>query len=529
MAAKIEFVHTSLKTFCNENAGFAISKELFEDILEKYIKKSKAYLTGLTSNEKFKDLDVTFDADITVNNLNLEFLSVVGVPPEISIGNQNQVAFTANLIANLDNTPICEFDIEYSSLIAHLLLVDKKLKLVLKNHQSSEVRFAKLWETDGQLKNKFEQQYGFDRQTWVSLTYHLKAASIISNYEIASRFFAAIVFPDFFSVFRGIKFGNNGYFEAAKLDSGEDLIMFTASSSIDFEPCPRDPVDGTIRLKPSSTQANSNTTHGQQELSIGRSNWSPTDESELTTQSPTNPDIVVEVDEDSLAKSFPVHREDDTFNSEGEWRVPWIEDGHVFLYTPLEVLKVNFDGIVKPAIGDNDRDSWGPFYYEWWVSAQLQSFELRLQRGFPITFKILVPLEVHGQGGAGIKIGSVRYQVTGANFNGRVDPFEIGFRIMLDWPRREILFESKIDNIRAHGFRFTASPLNFPLNKIFDVVLSKAAEAIINDQAGKILNSTRIPIANLQLLEEFGSLVGGLAGFEDGDGTTMGVKYLNLN
>ena len=269
--------------------------------------------------------------------------------------------------------------------------------------------------------------------------------------------------------------------------------MFSASSSLNFGPCPVDPVAGSIRLEDLPDSPIGQTGDHNDDLRIS------------VVVSESSPAIHYRSDAEPLK----------------------LNEGQVFLYIPIQLLNVNFDGVIKPAVKISDRSSWGPFYYRWEITPSLKG-QVNLSRTnlWPITFRLQAPLEVSGQAGAGVKIGSVRYEAVAMMFEGDVDPFDIEFRVMLDWPRREISFESRIERINAHDFYFTTMPLDFPVNKIVDVILSGAAKTIVNEQAEKILSVTRIPIANLQLLEEVADLDRGLAGYSDSHGNaTMGVLY----
>ena len=497
MALTVSDVHKALQEFCSDNnAGIGISEELFLHLLRTHIQRS-VHLKGLPSNQKFAGFEVTFDVELKTPNIALDLHPHDGKSPLVSVNK-----FTAKLAATIDSKQICEIGIEFSELKAHLLLMNRKLKLKLINHNATETDFIKGWEKDQTVKSHFENNHKFEDKTWERLTHHFKAISIISTYEIAETFFDAIVFPDFFAIFRGITFGDNGHLEVNKENDKENdkenLVMFSASSALNFDPCPVDPVDGAIRLDASMSDGGK---------------------------------IKVIVNKDSPARFYRSdnHRGSE-FNSERNSEFK-LEDGHVFLYTPIQLLSTNFDGVVKPAVRISNSDSWGPFYYRWEITPGLKDqFSVSLDKEWPITFKIKAPLEVSGQAGAGIKIASVRHEAIGMMFDGKVDPFEIGFRIMLDWPRREILFESKVEDILAHDFHFTTSPLDFPLDKIFDVILTEVAKTIVNMQAGKILKATRIPIANLQLLEEVakpfnGRVEKGLVGYSDrNDNVTIGVK-----
>ncbi len=500
MTLPVKRAHHDLRKFCGCNAGFGISKALIESLLMMHINRSQPLLSDLPSTQRFhigdkgNGLLVSFDAGLTIREMKLSMSSQQLMRPQVDLG-----PIVVTLVVKMDNRKVCEIDIIFNKIEASLSIVERRLQLNLIHQDSQETSFVGAWHrdqktqsyVDPETKIHFENVHAFDADTWRRLELYFRAISLIATHEIAAAFLEAVMFPDLFSIFKGVVFGANDHLG---LNGDGDLLMFTASSSLVLEECPIAPVTGTIRLDTDISPS-----AGDLDDSLPR--------------------VAVQVQKNSPALEYQSKSE----NTER------LNTGDVFFYAPIQLLNVNFDGAIRPAIKISDRDTWGPFYYRWEVTPSLkEKVSISLEKRWPITFNLDAPLRVSGQAGAGVKIGSVRYEAASTAFEGIVCPFQIEFRIMLDWSRREIVFESRISQIEGHSFNFvTASDLGFPLNKIVDVVLGAAARTVVNEQAEKTLSVTRIPIANLNLLESVASLVEGLAGYADCSGnTTMGVSYV---
>ncbi|MCF2221023.1 hypothetical protein H9Q08_17190 [Chryseobacterium sp. PS-8] len=275
--------------------------------------------------------------------------------------------------------------------------------------------------------------------------------------------------------------------------------MFTADTTLNFLQCPTHNATGQTRIQSVATVKGS-------QYSIGET---PTNNGNISVETV--------ISADSPSSHYP--SEHDTEK---------ISTGDVFLFTPIELLKINFN-VVKPSITASDSDNYGPIYWRYSVNAAVKSVDLKLIQNWPIEFRLSIPTEVTGQAGAGIKIGCIRYEATGAMFDGEVEPFDIDFKIDLDWEIMQIVFVSKIKNIKGKNFNFRTFPqLDFPVSEIIDFILARASEFIITEQADKMLNVTRIPIANLNILNRFAQIrQKHLAGETDQDGNvTIGVELL---
>jgi hypothetical protein len=240
----------------------------------------------------------------------------------------------------------------------------------------------------------------------------------------------------------------------------------------------------------------------------------------ISGSTPETVTVEVGIDPTSNTTQYPIR------NNEGSGPER-IRTADVFLFTPIQLLEVNFKQ-VKPSVTASDKGKVGPVRWRYSVTAALTSFHLKLIDPWPIEFEMSLPFEITGQAAAGVKIGCINYEAVGAMFHGDVDPFKIRFKIELDWRSRQIVFVSKIHDIKAHGFQFSTFPqMDFPLTQILDYILARAAEFVVSKQADRILNITRIPIADLRIMEKIAEIVpNALAGETDTKGNaTMGLKF----
>jgi hypothetical protein len=500
---QVQQAHQSLLNFSGMNAGIGISIELIKRLINDQLQRLAGHFSNIESNQRFKNsLKVSFTGDFDTSNLAFKFVNFVNPNdaneffPQVEITNMK-----INIKGFLESKQVVEIGVEYPTIIGIIQLVDKRIKITLFNEFHQETSFNKLWETDIVVKTFFESNpYNFILEDWNQLVIYFKATSIFSGRDIAESFIDSLKLPDIYKIFNGIKFGNNGKLGA---DKTGDLLMFTADSQINFSNCPTFNATG-------QTQVTSNSKfEGIDDVTyrIG--------------EAPKDKNLIVEtsIDETSPTLHYPVEN-----NTER------ISTGDIFLFTPIDLLRVNFD-IVKPSVTASDTDNFGPIYWRYSVNAAVKSIALNLVNIWPIEFRLSLPTEVTGQAGAGIKIGCIRYEAAGAMFDGEVDPFDINFKIYLDWASRQIVFISKIENIKGRNFSFRTFPsLEFPISEIIDFILGRASEYVITEQAGKILNVTRIPIANLDIINKFAEIIpNALAGETDAIGNvTMGVKFKHV-
>jgi len=498
----VQDAHLSLLDFSGQNAGIGISIELIKRLINDQLQRLSGHFSHLESNQRFKNtLKVSFTGDFDTAGLAFRFVNVFNPADANEFFPQVQLSgLKLKIKGFLEEKQVVEIEVEYAEINGIIQLIDKHIKISLFNEVHNEINFVKNWENEDQLKQFFENApYNFVADDWNQLVVYFKATSLFSGRDIAEAFIDSLRLPDIFKTFIGIKFGENAKLGA---DRSGNLLMFTADSSVNFNNCPTFNATGRTQVNSVSKVMNGDGTN----YTIGNA--------------PEHSNLIVEttIDQNSQTLHYPVD----------DGNIEKISTGDIFLFTPINLLRVNFD-VVKPSVTASDNGSFGPVYWHYSVTAAVKSINLDLTSSWPIEFKLSLPTEVTGQAGAGIKIGCIRYEALGAMFDGQVDPFDISFKIYLDWGSKQIVFISKIENIKGHDFHFRTFPdLSFPISNIIDSILAKASENVITEQAGKILNVTRIPIANLDLVNRFATLVNALAGESDGLGNvTMGVKFQN--
>jgi hypothetical protein len=498
----VQDAHQSLLDFSGQNAGIGISIELIKKLIDDQLQRLSGHFKNLDSNQRFKGtLNVSFSGEFDTSGLTFKFVNIFNPLDANEFFPQVQLnGLKLKIKGFLEQKQVVEIEIDYSEINGIVQLVDKHLKISLFNEVHNETNFIKIWETDNESRLFFENDpYHFTGDDWNQLVVYFKATSLFSGRDIAEAFIDSLKLPDIYKIFNGIRFGENTKLGA---DHSGNLLMFTANSSINFNNCPTYNATGRTQL---NSVSKVNGGDGKR-YPIG--------------DAPKNNGLVIEttVDENSPTLHYPV---EDNFER--------ILIGDIFLFTPINLLRINFD-VVKPSVTASNSGSFGPVYWRYSLTAAVNKIELNLINLWPIEFRLSLPTEVTGQAGAGIKIGCIRYEALGAMFDGQVSPFDINFKIYLDWASRQIVFISKIENIKGHDFHFRTFPdLSFPISNIVDVILAKASENVISEQAGRMLNVTRIPIANLDIINRFAEIIpNALAGSSDDLGNvTMGVKFNN--
>jgi hypothetical protein len=509
--------HAALSAFSQRNAGIGISIELIRRLIMDQIKRSATRFNMLPSDRPYissidNRYEVLFSGIFITDELSINFINVENPEnsneffPEVEIHNLKlQLEGFLEIKSEDENNiekKLVIISIDYPLISGTIKLIDKKLKIFLSNLTHTENEPVYLWETEQELKDYFEDNstHRFIEDDWRKLILYFKATSFFSGGYIANAFIDSLNLPDIFKIFNGVKFG-----EQTKLgsDNTGNLLMFTAESTLNFLQCPAYNAIGQTSVESTAKIENKTT-----EYQIGEA---PTNEGKIIVESKIN--------DTSESLNYPaIHQSDQ--------RTERISEADVFLFTPIEMLKANFD-IVKPSVTASDFDNFGPIYWRYSVTASVQSINLSLINNWPIEFRLSIPTEVTGQAGAGVKIGCIRHEAAGAMFDGKIEPFDVNFKIDLDPRTMQVIFVSKIENIKGKNFYFRTFPkLKFPITEIIDFILARAAEYVITEQADKILNVTRIPIANLNILNKFAQISqNNLAGETDTNGNvTIGIK-----
>ncbi|WP_170326728.1 hypothetical protein [Ruegeria arenilitoris] len=483
--------HTFLENFCNEDAGIGISIDIIERILREQVSSSSTAFQNMPSNETFKGYDVAFDANVDLSTVQLNFTQVNG-RAALKISN-----FEITFAMKIDTHAVANVRISYSEVIGLFDFVDRKITITPLSDKHTPSALDYIWETDANLKDMFEASpYSFDEDDWDDLKIFIRAAILNAASPMARSVIEALELPDFLEIFVGVVFGNDSRFE---VESG--LLMFSASSALNFDNCPSYKPSGGGGARARSTF------DGDEVTSLS------SDQSQKLGEDPSALSVGGSLDDNYPDYQWPVPLPDNP-----------LDIGHVFLFTPVNLLQVNFDGALKPAVNTNDRRRHGPFFTHYSLTAALDGpLKLDLVSLWPIVFQLRTSLFTAGQAGAGIKIGSIWYEAIGARFTGGVD-LGVEFSISYDPRRRDIVFVSRVYEANAYNFSF-ASTLPWPLSSVANWILEKVVEKLLPTLARRAVSVSRIPIAELGLLAEVADLLPGLTGHSDaGTGNaTFGV------
>jgi len=486
-----EDAHRSLESFCGDNAGIGISIDIIERILRQQVSNSSALFQDMPSTEDFNGFKLTFDASVDFSLVRLEFQEVNG-RAALNIGD-----FLISFTMKVDSHAIAKVEITYGEVIGLFDFVDRRISITPLSDQHASGTPDYMWETDSALKAMFEAPpYLFKQNYWDELKLFIRAAILNAASPMARSVVEALDLPDFLEIFVGVTFGNDSEFKVETC-----LLMFTASSTLNFGNCPAH--------KPSGGGG----ANARSKFDGGDVTTLSVEEGRRLSEKPDLLRVEGELGDDHPDRSWPVPLPDTP-----------TETGHIFLFTPVNLLRVNFDGALKPAVNTNDRRRHGPFFTHYSLTAALNG-PLTLDRvtSWPIVFQLCTSLFTAGQAGAGIKIGSIWYEAIGARFTGRVD-LGVQFSISYDPRRRDIVFVSRVNKANAYDFVFQNS-LPWPLSSVANWILERVVEKLIPTLARRAVSSTRIPIAELGLLADVADLLPGLTGYSDtGTGNaTFGV------
>lgn len=486
-----EVAHGHLENFCKDDAGIGISIDIIERILERQVSSSSTAFKDMPSSETFKGYDVTFDAGVDLRTVQLEF-AVVNGRAALKISD-----FQINFTMKVDAHAVANVEISYTEVLGLFDFVDRRITITPLSDKRTSGNPEYIWETDDLLREMFEQPpYSFEASDWDDLKLFVRAAILNAASPMARSVIEALELPDFLEVFVGVKFGNDSRFDIA-----DGLLMFSASSSLNFSNCPAHKPSGGGGARAKSAF------DGVEVAGLDRG------QVEDIAREPSRLKVSGSIGDDHPDYSWPVPLPDEQSDL-----------GHIFLFTPVNLLRVNFDGALKPAVNTNDRRRHGPFFTHYSLTAALDgNLSLDLDTLWPIVFQLRTTLFTAGQAGAGIKIGSVWYEAIGARFTGRVD-LGVQFSISYDQRRRDIVFVSRVNEANAYDFFFQNS-LPWPLSAVANWILERVVEKLLPTLARRAVSVTRIPIAELGLLADVADLLPGLAGHADnGTGNaTFGV------
>ena len=489
--AKVVDAHKALIPFCGDQPGIAMGKELFEFLLNEAIQSvpvgGKPVLFPSNNNWDTTGLSVYFTVSVDPSGMSVSLRQTTGRDPMPVVALSN-LKFTLGVLVGPFTQPgtapvqplvlFSEHTVTYKSLIARFLVNKNKIVLHKESIQSQWNKPAtqpdprEYWRNMDKLPDRtaFTQQLKDDWQV------NEKAYLLLAKDAMGTTFIETLKMPDILGTIKAFSF--TGPIDIA---CTSEIVMLTGRADWNFD-CPRRPAAG------------------------------PTESEKLTARSREGDG------------GLPGENEYPPFPP-----VEKVENGDLFIHLPTTFMQHRFDNVVKPSITFSDEGTVA--IIEWHYEASVApkpggTLQITLVSLWPTEFKVSLPLQVFGSAGAGVEILCVRYDIVGARFNGKVDPFEALFKIGLDSVREDLYFESKLGRVNPTNFDFDlSSPFGFPIDQIASLILSAAAAEVAAGQSGRMLNVTRFSLADFGLFSKFGKIFPNLAAAAEKQSTTFGVSF----
>lgn len=171
----------------------------------------------------------------------------------------------------------------------------------------------------------------------------------------------------------------------------------------------------------------------------------------------------------------------------------------VYYYQKKNILDYSFSR-VKPSVTYSDRNSFGPIYWYYGITAALKSLTLSFQQVAPSAAKIVLetPLRLLGQAGASIRIGCVDYRVLGVQCEGDIDPLRIaaaaGVTLSLNTATAEIFLTTTLEDARP-TLRWTTG-FGFPFDQIATKLINWIMRKEVRKFIGRPTDVLRVPLSD---------------------------------
>ena len=492
MTTDLEILHEDLKQFCVDNPqdknptpGFAIHKRLILDLFKKSLlslKKIKFADSVFSPQPLIKNHTTGFDLEFNDTNLSLELIDNGLSKLEVHLKN-----LTLSLKISIDGKLVSTTDFSYNDVFGYFTLIGQKLKLI--QQRNIPVNTTTTFSND---RTAILTNAGITTPEDIQkFEIREQAVILIASDGLISAFIKGVDFPNFFEMLKGIKFDENGIVGFSKT---KEHFFFSAIGELNLDQCPTKKSSGEVKVK--------------------------------KTNVTTDPDgkIVVSVETEQNPK---YDNQWDTLL--GSLEHTSTSENDLYIYVPKKTLTIPFNSILRPAVNLSDDGNFALIYWYWTSTAVINKVDITVSAAGGIPTVLLdVPVSINGQAGAGIEIACIKYEIAGAKWTGQIDPLQVEFTMAIDFASSSIVFVSRLKDVKGRDFSFDVnSPMGFPLDNIVGFILSEAAESIITSQAGKVLSTTRITLADFSLFREFNRLANNFAYHQDNDcNLTAGIKFI---
>lgn len=476
----ISSAHNALSNFCKGQPGIAIGAEIFTSLVIKAINLANTMTTIPTQSDFHNKYSIGFTSIIDASNMsiNLEKDSPPSpaIPKPVITLNNIQIL----IIISLDKTPMSAHLIEYSEIIGSISFKGERLSLDCQKAIGKWTREDLFWNKMATLPDGD----AFDSTVQDEWRIQEKAIKLVAKNSLGSALLQAVELPNIIQMFSAVKFVG-----PITIGGESGLIMFTGPAEWNFG-CPR-----TI----AKTLAYSYSTN------VNLNNGKPQTRIQIDSAYTNDPN-----------HSYPTNPEQ-----------PELKIADVFVHLPKVFVELRFQDITKPAAGFFDDGYYNAIYWHYEASIISKGkLTISMTNLWPLEFKLDVPSRAVGLAGAGIKEGCIYIEAGGFAFRGEIDPLEFYFRLGQDTFSSELYFESKFGIIDPHDFEFTHWPIEeFPISAVTNFILGRAAEYIVKEKSGELLNVTRFSLVEYGLLKNFGQMLPGMAAEKSNDTVTVGVSF----
>jgi hypothetical protein len=476
--------HQTMKAFCKDRIGIGIAGDMLAHLAKGAIQgNDPAFL--IRTKHSFLTMPIGFRVRLNAAALSLDLANSASGKPGLRV---RDLIAEVDFIIGSDSAYTNELLMATATIGFTLIQID-----IVRN--GAFIGFNLLEAPDYLINNIVEPWTGYPDihgtpfDAAAQLKWQIEQAALLMNAPslLAITLASAVSFPPVLDVFYPLKMK----IETIEIEIDQNLVIIAGDGEFDLANCPFQPPfpanpdeDGILPPDPGEDGI------VLQEMKDGRAR-----------------DFII-----TRAEPFPVQPVDNK-----------LKDAHLFLYAPIVILEKSFDGNLKAAVTISDKISFGPIYARYALALSLAYVKISLTKPWPLLLLMSLKFDVHGDAGAGIEIGKIKWEHT-AIVDGKIDPLEIEFSINFDWLRLVLFFMARFIGAKLTQLGYS-SGLGYPLDKVAGKILQHFANKAIKQQGGKVLASASVPIADISKMSGYGKPLPGMAGEGDAVSTTVGIGF----
>jgi hypothetical protein len=507
MSTKIDYAHKVMESVCEGNAGVAIGADIFTFLVKRAVDTANTVKqVEYPSGTDFEKLPITFTGQIDAANIGVALKAgpttdPLKAPVLVELSN---IGFAVSIY--LGGVLMSEHSLDCSMVSGSVAIEDDKIIPKLGQSKANWKTPVLHWEAMTTLPDG--RPFPDDlKKEWMRVE---GAVSWTAEKSLPGEFFTAVEIPNVIKMFTSVNF-----IGPIKITGADDLIVLSGPSEWVFG-CPTKAANRNLSFDQPSFETDKDGRTSSVGIGLRAGG------ADSTYDHPTE----IEYDDLPKVEDKPPTGGNELNDSDNEA----ISFADVFVHVPKVLVEKRFDGIVKPTAGFVDEGKVGPIRWHYEAAAAMKNnLKLTMTSLWPLEFMLEIPLKAFGVAGAGIKIGCVYYEAVGAAFDGDVDPFELFFKLRLDFQRAELVFESRFGQVKAKNFQFHHWPnkLDFPMDAVADFVLARVAEFFISSKSRELISVSRFALIEYEVVRGFGPMVNAIAARQSAarDAVTVGVMF----